>query len=109
MIQDNDAPPTDRELLLGSLPPPSVGAKAAGGAVWFLSQTIAGRVVQLISQIALSWLLLPKDFGVVSLTYTLTTIVGALFSFGVADVVLQRQRKLRLWLSQGFWLSIGAG
>jgi O-antigen/teichoic acid export membrane protein len=111
VADDINAPPklADPSRLPSSLQPSSVGGRAASGALWFLGQMAASRGMQLLTQVALSWLLLPKDFGAVGLTYTVTTIVGALFSFGVGDVLLQRQKTLHLWLPQAFWLSLGAG
>jgi O-antigen/teichoic acid export membrane protein len=86
-----------------------IGSHLAKGVIWAFGQLAASRVIQFASQIALAWLLSSKDFGIIGLTFTLTGTVSALFSFGLEDVLLQRQNRLRLWISDGFWLSMLSG
>ena len=81
--------------------------QAAAGVVWLALQSVAGRVAILLSQIALARLLLPADFGTVALASTITTIAGVLVGFGVDDVLLQRQKNLRLWEGPAFWINMG--
>ncbi len=89
-----------------SLSPVSAASK---GVLWFLGQTVASRAMQVLAQIALAWLLSPAEFGQVSLALAVTTIVGAFFSVGLEDVLLQRHRAIRLWSGTIFWLSLTIG
>src|SRR6185437_13458349 len=83
---------------------------AAGkGALWVLSQSAASRLVQVLAQIVLAWLLTPADFGKVSLALAVATTVGACFNFGLEDVLLQRHRAIPLWAATVFWLSLAIG
>lgn len=77
--------------------------------LWLFGQSVVSRAVQAGAQIALAWFLAPADFGLVGLAYTITAIVGGLFSLGFEDVLLQRHRGLRLWTGTVFWLSLAAG
>ncbi len=72
-----------------------------------LAQNAVGRVCSLASQLALAALLLPADFGLIGLTYGVTTIVATLTSIGVEDVILQRKRTLHLWSGAAFWINLG--
>ena len=85
----------------------SVGRATTRGALWFTLQSVSARVFNLLSQLVLAWLLVPADFGLIGLAYTVTIIVRALVSFGVEDVLLQRQRAIRLWETAAFWVSLG--
>ena len=72
-----------------------------------LAQNAVGRVCSLASQLALAALLLPADFGLIGLTYGVTTILATLTSIGVEDVILQRKTTLHLWSGAAFWISLG--
>lgn len=74
-----------------------------------LAQNLVARLCSVFSQLILAALLQPADFGIISLTYTVTNIAAALTSVGLDDVVLQRERALRLWLGPTFWISLSLG
>jgi O-antigen/teichoic acid export membrane protein len=84
----------------------SVGKAAARGAAWLTLQTLSARVFSLLSQLVLAWILTPSDFGLIGLAFTVTQLARTLVSFGVDDVLLQRQRTIRLWQSSAFWTSL---
>lgn len=77
------------------------------GVVLMLAQNVVARGCGFLSQLVLARLLLPEDFGVISLTYSVTTIAATLMNVGLDDVLLQRQRGLRLWAGPAFWISLG--
>jgi O-antigen/teichoic acid export membrane protein len=72
-----------------------------------LAQNVVARGCSLLSQLALAALLSPTDFGIISLTYTVTSIAAALMNIGIDDVALQRHRGLRLWTGPAFWITLG--
>ena len=77
------------------------------GLVSLLAQNLVARGCSLLSQLALAGLLLPADFGVISLAYTVTSIAATLTNIGIEDVVLQRRRALLRWTGPAFWISLG--
>ena len=87
--------------------PAGLGRRVLHGLAWTLAQNVAARACSILSQLALAALLRPADFGVIGLTYTVTSIAAALINVGVDDVALQRQRGLRLWAGPVFWISFG--
>lgn len=87
----------------------SLGRETFRGLLWLLFQSFSGRVVGILTQLALARLLLPSQFGVISLVYTVTNIANALVNFGVDGVLLQRHRTLKLWVVPSFWTSLGLG
>jgi PST family polysaccharide transporter len=74
--------------------------------VWLASQTIISRFTSLLSQLALAWLLDPKDFGQIGLVYTITAFATQLTNPGVDDVMLQKQNRMERWMTAAFWMSI---
>ncbi len=80
---------------------------ALRGVLWLVLQSLGGRAVGVLSQIALAYILDPASFGLVGIVYALTSIAGALVNFGVDDVLLQREKGLRLWAAPAFWTSFG--
>jgi O-antigen/teichoic acid export membrane protein len=54
---------------------------------WTLVQQLGTRVVTLLGQLVLGWLLLPADFGVYALALSITNAIGALRNGGVAPLL----------------------
>jgi O-antigen/teichoic acid export membrane protein len=71
-----------------------------------LAQNIVARACGFLSQLVLAALLDPADFGLIGLTYTVTTIISTLTSVGVEDIVLQRKRTLLVWSGAAFWINL---
>ncbi len=85
----------------------SLGRGALHGLVMMLGQNVVTRLCSLGSQLVLAALLDPADFGLIGLTYTVTTLVSTLTSMGVEDVILQRKRTLYIWSGAAFWINLG--
>jgi O-antigen/teichoic acid export membrane protein len=77
------------------------------GVGWQLGQNVGMRVILVASQIVLARILLPSDFASLALAGTVTSVFEALISFGVDDVLVQRQRTMRYWARPAFVTSLG--
>lgn len=86
---------------------PALSGAAMQGVLWLLVQSLGGRTATLFSQIVLAWILSPASFGVIGLVYAVTNLSAALVNFGVDDVLLQREKAIRLWAVAAFWTSLG--
>ena len=86
---------------------PGVGKAATSGFVWLIVQSLASRGIGFVTQLILARLLMPEDFGIIGLALTVTTIANTLISFGVDEVLLQRQKTIGFWETPAFWLSFG--
>tara|TARA_B110000003_G_C16639846_1_gene529775 strand:- start:675 stop:2111 length:1437 start_codon:yes stop_codon:yes gene_type:complete len=60
------------------------------GALWGAFQTMSTRIITLISQFVLSFLLLPSEFGTISIALAFTTIISVVQNFGISDVLVAR-------------------
>ncbi|WP_367159732.1 lipopolysaccharide biosynthesis protein [Kozakia baliensis] len=82
---------------------------ATSGFIWLFVQSFAARGIGFVSQLALARLLLPSDWGTIGLAFTVTQIANSLVSFGVDDVLLQRQKTIWAWMAPAFWVSFTFG
>jgi PST family polysaccharide transporter len=71
--------------------------------------SILSKFLGTLSQILLAWLLLPKDFGLIGLTFTVAAVTGILANTGLEDVLLQRQKHFHRWSNPAFWISLLSG
>lgn len=74
--------------------------------MWMLAQNVLARGCGILSQLALAALLRPEDFGLIGITYSITTVIAAVINVGIDDVILQRRQALRLWSEPAFWISL---
>jgi len=72
-------------------------------------QTAGVKCVTVIGQVLLAWLLLPNDFGLVALAYSVTTFIVILQASGVLEILIQRQKEFSKLASPAFWLSLVIG
>lgn len=84
-----------------------VGKAATSGFLWLAFQSLAARGIGFFSQLILARLLMPEDFGLIGLALTVTSIADALISFGIDEVLLQREKGILHWETPAFWLSFG--
>jgi PST family polysaccharide transporter len=85
---------------------PALGRRALAGLLMLLAQNAVARLSGLLSQLLLALLLVPADFGVIGLTYSVSNVAASLLNVGLDDVVLQRHTRMRLWTGPAFWMSL---
>lgn len=95
--------------IAGSEPVTGLGDRASRGFAWYISQTIAVKVIHFVGQVVLAWLLESSDFGFVGLAYTVATIGGIIQAAGVREFVVQKGHEFDRWASSAFWLSLCLG
>ncbi|MGN6504402.1 MAG: oligosaccharide flippase family protein, partial [Tepidisphaeraceae bacterium] len=87
----------------------SLGHHAARGAAWSATYVVAIKVVNFLSQIALAWLLVPSDLGLVGLAMTVATFASLLLQTGIREILIQRGRRFSSWGPPAFWLAMMLG
>ena len=60
------------------------------GFIWTTVQTFGSKVISIVSQLILAWLLIPDDFGKVSIAISITGIVFLIQNFGIYEVLVNR-------------------
>jgi O-antigen/teichoic acid export membrane protein len=84
--------------------PTSFGMAAISGIIWTIVQTLCGRASGFIGQLILAKILVPEDFGILGLAYTIIIFVSMLTNVGIDQVLIQRQPRMHLWATQAFWI-----
>lgn len=87
----------------------SLRHKTVRGVMWLIVQSVATRGVTVLQQVALAWFLVKEDFGLIALTYTVSTFITLLANPGIDTVLIQRQRRYRCWATPAFWLGMSTG
>lgn len=60
------------------------------GFLWTGIQTVGSKLISLVAQLILAWLLLPEDFGKISIAFSITSIIIVIQNFGLTDVLVSR-------------------
>ncbi|WP_193316032.1 oligosaccharide flippase family protein [Flavicella marina] len=60
------------------------------GFVWTAFQTVGTKIISLVAQVFLAWLLVPEDFGKISIATSITGIIFMIQNFGLSDVLVSR-------------------
>lgn len=82
-----------------------LGHHVARGFAWNLAVTVLTKVLTMVSQIVLAWLLGQEDFGLIGLAYTVTSLCGVIRWGGLTHVLTQRQAYFNRWANPAFWMS----
>lgn len=77
--------------------------------MWVALQNALSRVVSVLQQFVLAWLLAKSDYGLIGLAYTVQAFANLLSNPGIDSVLIQRQRRFHLWSNPSFWLGLVTG
>lgn len=75
------------------------------GVLWLMFQSVGSRVISFVGQITLAWILIPDDFGKISIVYAITNICFLTQQLGLTDVLIKR-RKINLWINHAVSISL---
>lgn len=84
-------------------------SRSVSGALWFFIQTIVIKASSLLAQIALAYILVPEDFGLIGMALSITAFADVLHQNGLSQVVVQRHLDLDREGRTVFWLSLAMG
>jgi PST family polysaccharide transporter len=87
----------------------SLREKAAKGIVWSVIQKWGRAAISIVAFVALSRLLDPEAFGLVTLASVFTTFVDIFVEQGFSAAIVQRADLEREHLDTAFWISVSTG
>lgn len=87
----------------------SLTQKSTRGLAWALSGSTAGKLISLIAQALLAWLLIEEDFGLVGLALTVSAFAGLIRDAGIREMLVQRGDKFDEWSPPAVWISLTFG
>jgi len=85
---------------------PQVALRSAGVTVF--SQALI-LVIQMFATVTLARILMPRDFGLVTIVTTFTGLLASFGLNGITEAVLQREEMNRFLASNLFWINLGQG
>lgn len=74
-----------------------------------LLSSFGTKVVTLGCQLVLAWILLPADFGLVALAYSVTAFTAVIQRNGLREILIQRATRFSEYANSAFWLSLVIG
>lgn len=107
IAQDNAAPPA-APALAEEAPPrggPSLTARTSTGFATMAVVSLLTRGSMSLAQLALAYILAPRDFGLISLAVAAAAFPAVLNASGVRDILVQRHDRFKRWAVPGMWLS----
>ena len=73
------------------------------------SQTIFAKILVVVSQVVLAWMLQEEDFALVALAYAAATFPSLIQQIGVREVLIQRHLEFEALSGAATWLSLSIG
>ncbi len=89
--------------------PKGLRTKAIHGMCWTIIETLANKCTAIICQFVLAWLLIPDDFGLIGLSYTVIAFINLMTEPGIQTILIQRQTEFNNIVSSAFWISLSLG
>lgn len=86
-----------------------LGNKAATGFAWGMVIMVVSKLSTILTNLVLTYLLSPEDFGLVGMAYTVATFAFLIQGGGLWPLMTQRQHKLNRMANPAFWLSLTQG
>lgn len=86
-----------------------IGAKTRKGFALLTLRSVISRILAPLGQIFLARLLMPEDYGVIGLAYTVTSLAAVLQTAGVKEILVRRHKQFRRWRNAAFWLALLLG
>jgi O-antigen/teichoic acid export membrane protein len=109
-MSELNAPSTgERPLSTPQIAAPSLTRQATSGFKLMATQTIGIKIISAGAQFILAWLLVPKDFGLIGLAYTITSFTFIIQQAGLREILVQRHARFRRWSNPAFWMSLTLG
>ena len=81
-------------------------SKVFSALIWTYGERITAQVVSLIVSIVLARLLLPREYGVVTLVLVFINIANVFVSDGFGNALIQKKDADHLDFSSMFWFSL---
>lgn len=86
-----------------------IKSKGLKGSMWNFLNMMVNQLKTFIVSLILARLLVPADFGLVSMALVLNSILDFLVDFGFSSAIIQKERIDNRELSTVFWLNLLIG
>ena len=93
----------------GALQPAPLSQRVATGIKWSLASQGGRQVVRIVTLIALTRLISPRDFGLMSMALVVVAFLELLRDMGTSDALIQTRRLTARLFSTMFWANVAFG
>ena len=87
-------------------PAGALGQTAGRGVALLLASNMAGKVMVVVAQLVLGWILTPTDFGLYAIVMSIAMFIQTFRDGGVRDYLTRRVDDYEQMLGPCFWLSL---
>jgi O-antigen/teichoic acid export membrane protein len=87
---------------------PPLRALAVKSAAWYGGTRLWGQLLSWVVTILLARLLIPADYGLFAMAYSVLTALELLQEFGLGTAIIQRQDLTRRQINGVFWIVVGS-
>ncbi len=87
----------------------SLTGRVSRGFAWMLLLTIGSKLFGFATQMVLARLLLPKDFGIMTMAYAAAAIPSMIRQTGIIQILVRKQSAFDRWVNAGFWMELALG
>lgn len=94
---------------VGNSSEPSLTQRSVHGFLWLFSQTVVTRLVNFAGQLILAWLLNPRAFGLIGLTYSIQAFITVVQQNGMYQLLVAQQSEYERMANPAFWYSLTSG
>ena len=88
---------------------PSLTERTATGFAFMAAQMIVTRLLGILGNLVLAWLLVPEDFGLIGMATSVVAFAQIVQSIGVREVLIRRQSSYKHLANAGFWIAVSSG
>lgn len=88
---------------------PGLAKATARGVALIAGATVAGKVVSGLGQLVLAAILLPEQFGLVALAFTVMSFSRAVEQLGLREILIREQDRFDRWVNSAMWLAGAIG
>lgn len=79
------------------------------GFLYMFGQTLASKVVSLLGQLVLAYLLAPEAFGLFATAMAITSLTAIIQELGLREMLIRKRRVFNRWASSAVWLALTLG
>ncbi|NNC92758.1 MAG: lipopolysaccharide biosynthesis protein [Acidimicrobiia bacterium] len=88
---------------------PSLTQSSTRGLAWLFGGSAVTKLVSVLAQVALAWILLEEDFGLFGLGFSVVAVVTLIQRAGLRQTLIARGARFDYWSAPAVWLSLVLG
>lgn len=84
-------------------------ARFLEGGILLFAQTVVTKAISFVGQLVVAKILLPEDYGLVALAYTVMSFIDVIQKVGLKEILIQKGKDFSHYANAAFWISFALG